>query len=124
MITVIKNRDDKILHVEVDGRITKEDVLKVAELAEEKIQDYGKIRGLIILRDFHGYTIPAFFEDLKFGLTHSDAFSHLAICGDNKLEEFLSKLSGLFMKGEIRYFDIIRIEEAINWIEREKASVY
>jgi hypothetical protein len=123
MITVIKNQDDRIIHVEVEGKITRKDVKKVAQIADEKIKEYGKIKALIVLRYFEGYTPSAFFEDLKFSLTHLDSFSHMAICGEGKLEEFASKISAMFTKGEIRYFDIIKIEDAINWVERERLPV-
>lgn len=123
MINIIETNTPNLLYVEITDKVTKEEVQKCADAALEIIENEGSIRALMVLRDFHGYTVPAFFEDFKFCMSHLNDFSHMAIVGDNKLEEFMASLSQFFMKGEIKYFDIKNLEKAKNWVLKSPARV-
>lgn len=123
MFKLIANKDRSVLHFEISETISTEEVKEIANIAEEKIKEFKTIKCLIVLRHFKGYgSINSFFEDLKFGLGHLNSFSHIAIVGDNKLEEFITKLYS-YIQGEVKYFDLSELDDAISWINKSKVAV-
>ena len=119
MINIIeKDNASGYLHCKVSEKVTKEEIQQVAGIVNEMTEDGKKLRLVCEMSEFHGYTIPAFFEDMKFGLTHANVFTHMACIGDNKIEEMLVNSAKIFMKGEIKYFDISKREEAIDWVKQ------
>ena len=88
MFRMIETREDEVLHLLIEGTVTRDDVEQAAECCDEYANENpGKIGLVMELRNFKGYTIPAFFADFKFAITHLDTFYRIALVGDNKLEE-------------------------------------
>lgn len=123
MFKIITNKDLSILHFEVCNKISSEEIKELVNITEERIKEYKKVKMICVLRHFKGYdSIGSFLEDLKFGLGHLDSFSHIAIVGDNRLDEFLTKLYKI-MKAEVKYFDMEDLEKAVKWIEHAEVTV-
>lgn len=123
MFKKIETRDGEALHLLIEGTVTKADVEQAAKCCDEYAKEQSDKIGLVMeLKNFKGYTIPAFFADFKFGITHLDTFYRIAMVGDNKLEEMMAKIADTFVKYEVKYFDHTRLEEACEWT-RPKARV-
>lgn len=118
MITIIDQNVKNLLQVEIKGKLTKEEVHKVGETCKQLIAEHKTIRTLIIGTEFEGYTLGAFFEDLKFCLGHLNDFEKIAFVGNKKYEEVISNMSSLFMKGEMKYFDESQMKEAKEWVNK------
>jgi SpoIIAA-like len=111
----------RVLEVRVTGKLTKEAYQKFVPAVDAQIKQYGKLRILFIMRDFHGWTAGAMWEDLKFDLKHWKDIERLAIVGDKKWEKGMAAFCKPFTKATIRYFDAAQIEEARQWLESDAA---
>jgi hypothetical protein len=109
----------RILEVRVTGRLTKESYQKFVPAVDAQIEQYGQLRILFIMQDFHGWTAGAMWEDLKFDLKHWKDIERLAVVGDKKWEKGMAAFCKPFTKAQIRYFDMVQLEEAREWLEHE-----
>ena len=107
---------DKLLHVKVTGKLTKESYEKFAPLVDQLIQDHGKLRILFEMHDFHGWTAGAMWEDMKFDFKHWKDIERLAIVGETKWEKGMATFCKPFTTAKIQYFDQSKLEEAKNWL--------
>ena len=60
----------RVLEVRVTGKLTKESYQKFVPAVDAQIKQHGKLRILFVMQDFHGWTVGAMWEDLKFDLKH------------------------------------------------------
>jgi hypothetical protein len=109
----------RVLEVRVTGKLTKESYQEFVPAVDEQIKEHGKLRILFVMVDFHGWTAGAMWEDLKFDLKHWKDIERLAIVGDKKWEKGMAAFCKPFTKAHIRYFDILQLEEARQWLESE-----
>jgi len=109
----------RVLEVRATGKLTKDSYQEFVPIVDEQIKEYGKLRILFIMVDFHGWTAGAMWEDLKFDLKHWKDIERLAIVGDKKWEKGMATFCQPFTKAQIRYFDVRQLEEARQWLESE-----
>jgi len=112
----------RVLEVRVTGKLTKEAYQKFVPAVDAQIKEYGKLRILFVMQDFHGWTAGAMWEDLKFDLKHWKDIERLAIVGDKKWEKGMAAFCKPFTKASIRYFDAAQIDEAREWLAAETVS--
>jgi hypothetical protein len=115
-VTLREEADGKILVVELSGKLTKEDYERFVPEVERLIGRHGKIRMLVRMHDFHGWTLGALWEDVKFDVKHFGHIERLAMVGDRKWEAGMAVFCKPFTRATIRYFDEARTDEAFNWI--------
>ena len=104
-----------VLEVEVNGKLTKEAYAEFVPLTEKLIEQYGKVRLLVLLHDFHGWDAGALWEDLKFDFKHFNDIERLAIVGDKTWEKGMAYFCKVFTLAKVRYFDISERDEAEAW---------
>jgi SpoIIAA-like len=109
----------RILEVRVTGKLTKEAYQKFVPAVDAQVKEYGKLRILFVMQDFHGWTAGAMWEDLKFDLKHWKDIERLAIVGDKKWEKGMAAFCKPFTKASIRYFDVSQLDEAREWLSAE-----
>jgi len=109
----------RVLEVRVTGKLTKEAYQKFVPAVDAQITQYGKLRILFIMQDFHGWTAGAMWEDLKFDLKHWKDIERLAIVGDKKWEKGMAAFCKPFTKAEIGHFEMSQLEEAREWVAAE-----
>jgi len=110
---------DKVLEVQVTGKLTKEFYEEFVPATTELIEQQGKIRILFAMHDFHGWTAGALWEDLKFDLKHWRDIERLAIVGENKWQHGMAVFCKPFTTAKIQYFDRAQIDEAREWLAAE-----
>jgi hypothetical protein len=115
-VTLHEAAGGKILVVNLSGKLTKEDYEHFVPEVERLIRQHGKIRMLVQMQDFHGWTVSALWEDIKFDLKHFNHVERLAFVGDRKWEAGMAAFCRPFTAARIRYFDESQIEEAFRWI--------
>jgi len=106
----------KLIEVRLTGKLTKEAYEKLVPVVDQKIKEFGKVRFLVILEDFHGWTMGALWEDTKFDLAHWRDIEKLAIVGETKWEEGMATFCKPFTAAKIKYFDHAKLEDARKWI--------
>src|SRR5947209_2498821 len=88
--------------------------------ASRESAEQGKLRILMIMRDFHGWTAGALWEDMKFEFKHWRDIEKLAMVGEAKWEKGMATFCKPFTNAKIRYFDHTQLEEARKWIASEE----
>lgn len=107
------------LEVCVTGKLERDDYDLFVPAAEELIKEHGKIRVLFVMRDFHGWTAGALWEDVKFDLKHFNHIERLAIVGESKWEHGMAVFCRPFTTASLKYFDISKVNEARQWVSLE-----
>lgn len=106
----------KILEVHVKGKLETNDYETFIPRIEELIGQHGKIRMLLYLHDFRGWSAGALWEDLKFDYQHFNDIERLAIVGESKWEAGMAAFCRPFTTAEIRYFGHDKLPDARQWI--------
>jgi len=76
------------------------------------IPRYGKIRVLMVMRDFHGWDTGALWEDIKWDAKHFNDVERVAIVGEKKWQQWLVAFCKPFTRATVRYFDQEKLDEA------------
>lgn len=100
----IENNQGAFLEVVAERRLQRSDYDRLLPQIERSIDEYGKVRMLVILRDFEGWTPQALFEDLKFEFRHRKHFEKVAVVGDKTWERVATRLGAVFYEGEVQFF--------------------
>ncbi len=116
---IVEHAEGKIIEVQLSGKLSKEAYEAFVPATEAKIHEFGKVRMLVVLRDFHGWNAGALWEDLKFDLKHHSHIERLAIVGESKWEKGMSAFCKPFTAAKIQYFDIADLEAARQWIHAD-----
>lgn len=113
----LEERDGgKAVIVSLTGKLTKQDYeLFVPEL-ERLIEEHGRVRMLIELLDFHGWTAGALWEDTKFAARHFSDIERLAIVGESAWEKGMAAFCKPFTRAEVKYFDVGERAAADAWL--------
>jgi len=107
---------DRLLEVRLTGKLTKEFYERFAPAVEKQIAEHGKLRILLVMHDFHGWTAGALWEDIKFDMKHWRDIERLAMVGETKWEQGMATFCKPFTKATVRYFDQSQLDEARKWI--------
>ena len=106
--------------VRISGKLTAEDYEKFVPEVEKQIKEFGQLRLLVELHDFHGWTLAAVWDDISFDMKHWNDIKRLAIVGDSKWEEGMSVFCKPFTGAKVKYFDHTKLEEAKKWLVHEE----
>jgi len=115
-VNIVEKNEGKILEVSLSGKLHADDYAHFTPVVERLIQQYGKIRMLMEMRDFHGWDAGALWEDIKFDVKHFGDIERLAMVGESKWEKGMSKFCAPFTRAKIRYFPVTEIETARQWL--------
>lgn len=116
-IQLIERNNEKILEVQVSGKLVHDDYQHFVPQFERLLKQHGKIRVLFEMAGFHGWQAGALWDDIKFDLKHFSDIERLAMVGDKKWEKGMSVFCKPFTTAKIRYFDSAQVAEARSWLE-------
>ena len=116
-VTIKENLDGKVLAIDLTGKLVKEDYADFVPAVERLVQQRGKIRILMTMHDFHGWTTGALWEDTKFATHHFRDIERIAMVGEKKWQEWMAAFCKPFTTAEVRYFDKAETEKARAWLE-------
>ena len=119
---IVEHADGKIIEVQVSGKLTKEAYAAFLPMTEQRIAEFGKVRMLVILHDFHGWDAGALWEDIKFDLKHHGHIERLAIVGESKWEKGMAVFCKPFTSAAIQYFDMADAAAARDWVHEDLPS--
>jgi hypothetical protein len=106
----------RILIVNVSGKLSKSDYEQFVPETERLIKQYGKIRVLFEMHDFHGWDLAALWEDTKFAMHHFADIERLGVVGETAWEHGMATFCKPFTGATVRYFDRSQTGDAANWI--------
>src|ERR1043166_9716442 len=107
----------KVLEVHVSGTLAKEDYTHFVPEVDRLVEQHGKIRVLLDMQDFHGWNAAALWEDIKFDVKHFSDIERVAMVGERKWQEAMSKFCRPFTTAKLRYFDHSQTAAAHQWAE-------
>ena len=115
-IKLEENNGGKVLEVALTGKLVKADYEHFVPVVERLVKQQGKIRILLVMHDFHGWTAGALWEDTKFATHHFNDIERLAVVGETKWQHGMVLFCKPFTAATIRYFDHTATNEARAWI--------
>jgi hypothetical protein len=119
MVELQEQSGGRILVVRLAGKLSKEDYEKFIPVVDRLIQQHGKIRVLVEMHDFHGWTAGALWEDIKFDLKHFGDIEKLAMIGESRWQKGMSVFCKPFTSATIRYFPHDQATDAMDWLLEE-----
>ena len=120
-LTLVES-NDQIIRITVSGKLSKDDYEQFVPDIERFIEQHGEVRMLVVMEDFHGWTVGGLWEDIKFDLHHFNDVDRLAIVGDRTWEKWMAAFCKPFTTASIRYFDLSELDAAKVWIEEEGSA--
>lgn len=116
-IKLIPHKPDRIIGLNIDGRIEAKDITHVMKSIENRLRQGEKLRIYAEVNNWSGMSFEALVEDLKFGLQHFKDFDKEAIVSDLWwLENLASIVNILFSNIEVKHFSFADRDKALEWI--------
>jgi hypothetical protein len=115
-VTLKETNGGKTLEIQLTGKLTNEDYEQLVPAVERLVKEHGRIRILVEMRDFHGWTAGALWQDLKFDAKHFRDIERVAMVGETKWQHGMSIFCKPFTAASIRYFDHAAIDQARTWL--------
>ena len=106
-----------VLEIRVTDKLTDRDYSRIEPVLTEMIGEHGKIRLLFDLLERGGLDIAALWEDVKFEVRHVGHVERLAVVGEGKLQELVTRTFNWFTKAEMRYFEHTENYAAREWLK-------
>ena len=116
-LTLTEKQDGKVLEIQLQGKLTREDYEMFVPDIERLIHKHGKLRILFEMHDFDGWSAGAFWKDIKFDVRHFNDIERLALVGETRWQKGMAMFCRPFTTAKVRYFDRSRLAEARRWIE-------
>ncbi|HED66781.1 MAG TPA: STAS/SEC14 domain-containing protein [Planctomycetes bacterium] len=104
------------VEIHVRGKLTRETYEEFIPILEAHLKEHKKVRVLFTMKDFHGWTAGALWEDIKFDLKHFRDIERLAIVGEKKWQHGMAVFLKPFTSAEVRYFEWPELAEARAWL--------
>jgi len=116
-VQIITHKPDHIIGLEIDGWIEAEDIDRVVELIEQRLDTGERLRIYAQVNNWSGMSLSAFVKDLKFSLQHFKDFEKEAIISDRKWLESLAVVGNkLFSSLEVKHFTLEEKDQAWKWV--------
>jgi hypothetical protein len=112
----------KIVTLTFLEKLEREDCERFLPQLEGLMKPGGKIRLVVELKDFRGWTAGALWEEAKFAFRHFNNIERLAIIGDRKWEKGMAEFVKPFTKALVRYFSFKEKEDAKRWVRQTSES--
>jgi hypothetical protein len=108
----------KIVTLKFKEMLSKRDYEEFVPQLEGFLNNGRKIRLLVELHDFKGWTAGALWEDTKFAAGHFNDIEKLAVVGDAQWEKGVAFFIKPFTGADVQYFETNDIAEARSWIKK------
>jgi hypothetical protein len=106
----------RLMEVDLHGKLTREDYERFVPETERLIAEYGKIRMLITMHDFHGWDAGALWEDVKWNARHFNEIERLAVVGEMTWHKWMTGFCRPFTTAKVRYFTHDQLADARAWL--------
>lgn len=116
MLTLVPSKDMKTIAVEIEGQVSKDELLKLDKVIQEKFAEKGEFNLYAILYHFEGASFKALVEELKIDAKRWEQYNKLAVISeDAKIEKFV-EAGDVLPSIKTKHFDINQMEAAWEWI--------
>jgi hypothetical protein len=108
--------NDAVLGYELHGTLTRDDVKAMHREIDGAMEEHGRIRLLVDVRDMSPPGPAAIMEDLKLTPEYVANVEKFAVIGDSAWHQAVTRASSMLSKGEARYFEAGEQGTAWEWI--------
>lgn len=116
-LKIIPHKPDHIIGIDIDGWIEAEDIERIAELIEKRLNQGERLRIYAEVNNWSGMSLGALIKDLKFSLQHFQDFEKEAIVSDRRWLEALAALGNTLFSGiEVKHFTFEDRDRALEWV--------
>lgn len=116
-ISLNLQHEGQVIEVAVTGKLDVEDYDHFIPLVEAQIENHGKVRMIVKMIDFHGWSACALWKDIKFDFRHFSDISRLALLGDRTWEKGMEWFCKPFTSAQVRFFEFQEADAAHAWVE-------
>jgi hypothetical protein len=106
---------ESFIALELSGKLDSHDYETILPIIRKTIEQHGKVRLFWEMKNFDGWTLDGLWADGSFDIKHAKDFSRVAIVGEKKWHEWMTKAMKPFTSAEVRYFDLGQREAAMDW---------
>jgi hypothetical protein len=117
MITQLPRSAGKTLGFRFSGKLSDEDYTQFTPLVDAAAAQHGAVRLLIQFEEFDGWEARAMWDDFEFGLQHRKSIERMAVVGEGRMVDWMTKLSRPFTSATVRQFAPEELDAAWAWIE-------
>lgn len=104
-----------VVEIHLTDTLTKGDYTKFVPEMERLIQEHGRLRLIVDMHEFRGWTVAALWHDLKFDLKHFRDVERIAMIGETQWQKWMASFCTPFTRAKIRYFTHEHADEARAW---------
>jgi hypothetical protein len=115
----IRNVDGETVEAVATGKLTQMDYRALVPEIEKRLKNQQRVRMLMEIHDFHGWSVGGVWEEYKFDVVHGTAVDRLAMVGPRMVSETHSAFDHPFVVNEVKYFDGEHVEDARAWLRSE-----
>lgn len=107
----------KVYMLRCEGTLTDADYKELEPKLDAAIARHGTIRMLADITGWDGMEVKAVWDDFVLGIRHWNDFERIAVVGDEGWQDLMTKAADMVTRGEMRYFDASRRDEALAWLK-------
>ncbi len=120
MHEVLPETRSDLVALRVSGKLDETDYEMILPMLETRIEHHGKIRLYWEMEDLKGWTVEGFGKDVGFDVRHAGDFTRIAMVGEKRWEEWMTKLMKPFTTAEVRYFSAEDRLAAQTWVQGDE----
>lgn len=116
MIEKLDRSAGNVLGFKLSGKLHDEDYTTFVPAVDAVLAGHEKVRLLAMFHDFHGWDAHALWDDIKFAAGHFTKVERIAMVGDKRWEEWMTKVCKPFTAATVKYFDVGDLDAAWAWV--------
>jgi len=118
MYNILPETKDYLIAIRVEGVMTSQDYQTLLPYLKSRIEQHGRIRVLVELKDFKGIEILGLLRTLPYVFKYGRRVQKKAILTDEPWVYRWAKLFTPFYRTKVRCFPTTEGEQARDWIRR------
>lgn len=119
MLEILNDSTDRILSIKISGTLSHEDYESFIPLIDAKVQSGKHLYLLADITEFESITPHALLDDFLAGMKYWWNFEAVAVVGNRKWEENLTKIGDFVSPVDLEYFDADQKKQARAWLEAQ-----
>jgi hypothetical protein len=117
MYRKLPESDGEVLGYYVTGTVTPDEIKEMHRDIDSAIDQHGRVKLLVDIRDMSAPEPMAVWEDLKLTPEYISNVEKFAVIGDRRLHELATRATGAISKGKAEYFEREQIGAAWEWLK-------
>jgi hypothetical protein len=109
----------KVLEIDLHGKLLPEDYETFVPETERLIAQFGKVRILVIMHDFDGWSAGALWNGIQWNSKRFNRVERLAVVGEKAWHRWMTGFCRALTSARVRYFTPDQLDEANEWLNRD-----